>query len=198
MFSNYSSINTTWDLKWEVGLPFSHISESNPALSCSYLGGKHGSYLLLGHQLKITDFKTKPRHDFHHCFSKWTAASRSVKALLFLYPNYLFPRFLPNFFSPHMQELQEWFLFRWQIQQTSPGDLGSPCSYKHWHMGFHAPVLPETLQTMSREDETHAAKEQLSCWKCSVSKKRMFCSPPPLKPKLILSSPCLFCYVWYF
>lgn len=120
------------------------------------------------------------------------------KSTYFSLQNNLFARFLPNLFSPYIQELQEWLLFRWQVEWISLGELGSPRCYRHRHMGFHGPVLPETLQTVSGEAETHDAKEQVSSWTFRISRKRTFCSPPPLKTKLILSSPCLFCCIRYF
>lgn len=65
---------------------------------------------------KITDYKARLRHDLCHYDSKWITALGSLNTHLFLYLNYLFLSLLPNLFSPHMQELQEEFLFRQQTE----------------------------------------------------------------------------------
>lgn len=72
----------TWSGRLVV---LSHTSATQ-TLSCSCPGGKHSNYLFLGGQFKITYFKKSPGIMFAPCFSKWTAASKSVKALFFFFP----------------------------------------------------------------------------------------------------------------
>lgn len=86
-------------------------------------------------------------------FPKWTAMCKPGKSHLFLYPNYLFPRLLPN------HSLQDWFSFGQEPDPNSHGEwrhvlpqaLARRCQQAR---------LPGILKATPREAEMHMLRRR--------------------------------------
>lgn len=150
--------------KWGQTAVHQYLTDEHEMCCC--LCERHGDFLL---QFAIIDFKTKPRcfgwffFFFSVCFfgslvvlvwfPKWTAMCKPGKSHLFLYPNYLFPRLLPN------HSLQDWFSFGQEPDPNSHGEwrhvlpqaLARRCQQAR---------LPGILKATPREAEMHMLRRR--------------------------------------